>query len=66
MIIPIRCMSCGKPIAHLWEEFKDRVEKKGEDPKKVLDEMGLERYCCRTVFLGQEDTLQLVNKFKKF
>jgi DNA-directed RNA polymerase subunit N len=66
MIIPIRCFSCGKPIAHLWEEFKDRVEKKGEDPAKVLDELGLERYCCRSMFLGQEDTSELVNKFKKF
>jgi DNA-directed RNA polymerase subunit N (RpoN/RPB10) len=59
-------MSCGKPIAHLWEEFKDRVEKKGEDAGKVLDELGLDRYCCRAMFIGQEDTLQLVNKFKKF
>jgi DNA-directed RNA polymerase subunit N len=66
MIIPIRCMSCGKPIGHLWEEFKERVEKKGEDSKKVLDELGLERYCCRAIFLGQVDNLELVNKFKKF
>ena len=65
MIIPIRCMSCGKPIAHLWEQFKKRTEA-GEDAKNVLDELGLERYCCRAVFLGQEDTLELVNKFKKF
>jgi len=65
MIIPIRCFSCGKPIAHLWEEFKKRTEA-GEEANKVLDELGLERYCCRAVFLGQEDTLELVNKFKKF
>jgi DNA-directed RNA polymerase subunit N len=58
-------MSCGKPIAHLWEEFKDRTAK-GEDSKKVLDELGLERPCCRAMFLGQEDTIELVNKFKKF
>jgi len=64
MIIPIRCFTCGKPIAHLWEEFKKRVEK-GEDPKKVLDELGLERYCCRAMFLGHEDYLELVSKFKK-
>jgi len=65
MIIPIRCFSCGKPIAHLWEKFKNRVEK-GEDPKKVLDDLGLERYCCRAVFLGHVDLLELVSKFKKF
>ena len=65
MIIPIRCISCGKPIGHLWEEFKTRTAK-GEDSKKVLDELGLERYCCRAIFLGQVDTIELVNKFKKF
>lgn len=65
MIIPIRCLSCGKPIAHLWEEFKDRTGK-GEDKKKVLDELGLDRMCCRSIFLGQVDNLELVNKFKKF
>ena len=64
MIIPIRCFSCGKPIAHLWEEFKERVEK-GEDSKKILDDLELERYCCRSMFLGQEDLGELVSKFKK-
>ena len=38
MIIPVRCFSCGKPIAQLWEEFKERTEK-GEDAKKVLDQL---------------------------
>lgn len=64
MIIPVRCFSCGKPIGHLWEEFKTRV-KNGELPKKVLDELGLERYCCRSVFLGQADLVELTSKFKK-
>lgn len=64
MIIPIRCFSCGKPIGHLWEEYKKRVAE-GEAPRKVLDELGLERYCCRSVFLGQTDLIELVGKFKK-
>ncbi len=64
MIIPIRCISCGKPVAHLWEEFKARVEK-GEDRKKVLDDLGLERYCCRVLFLGHVDLIDDIAKFKK-
>ena len=64
MIIPIRCFSCGKPIAHLWEEYKKRASE-GEVSKKVLDELGLERYCCRAMFLGQTDLIELVGKFKK-
>ena len=65
MQIPIRCFSCGKPIAHLWQSYKEKV-KAGSNPKKVLDEFDLKRYCCRAMFLGQEDLLELVNKFKKF
>ena len=58
-------MSCGKPIAHLWKDFKQRVES-GEEPGKVMDELELERYCCRAAFLGQVDILELTTKFKKF
>jgi len=65
MIIPIRCFSCGKPIAHLWQQFKERT-KKGEEAGKVLDELGLERYCCRAMFLGQVDMIEEISKFKKF
>lgn len=65
MIIPIRCFSCGKPIAHLWEEFKKRTEK-GEEAKKVLDDLEIDRYCCRAVFLGHVDLIDEVGKFKKF
>ena len=65
MIVPVRCFSCGKPIGHLWEEYKKRVEA-GEEPKKVLDDLGLERYCCRSVFLGHVDLIDMAAKFKKF
>lgn len=65
MIIPIRCWSCGKPVAHLWESYKKKVDG-GEDPGKVMDELGLERYCCRALFLGHVDLLKQVSKFKKF
>ena len=65
MIIPVRCISCGKPIGHLWEDFKERVHVKGEDRKKVLDELGLERYCCRGVFMGHVDLIDTAAHFKK-
>ena len=64
MIIPIRCFSCGKPVAHLWEEYVQKV-KKGEDRKTALDGAGLERYCCRALFLGHVDLLKDTAKFKK-
>lgn len=57
-------MSCGKPIAHLWNQYKERVAK-GEDAGKVMSELGIERYCCRAMFLGQVDLIEEVAKFKK-
>ena len=64
MIIPIRCFSCGKPIAHLWEKYQEKIAK-GEEPGKALADLGLDRYCCRAMFLGQVDTIDQVSKFKK-
>jgi len=57
-------MSCGKPVAHLWEEFKERVQK-GESAKEVLDSLGLKRYCCRALFLGHVDLIDIVARYKK-
>ena len=65
MIIPVRCWSCSKPIGHLGERFQEKLEK-GEDKKKVLDELGLERYCCRSIFMGHVDLIDTVAQFKKF
>ena len=65
MIIPIRCLSCGKPLAHLWELYKKKIDA-GEEPGKVLNELGIERYCCRAVFLGHVDLIDIASQFKKF
>lgn len=65
MIIPIRCWSCGKPIAQFWGEYKEKAEK-GENMKKVLDNLGLERYCCRAMIMGHLDLIETTAQFKKF
>ncbi len=65
MMINIRCWSCGKPIAQLWESYKERVNN-GEDRKKVMDSLGLERYCCRASILGHVDLVDTAAKFKKY
>ncbi|KXB06656.1 DNA-directed RNA polymerase subunit N [candidate division MSBL1 archaeon SCGC-AAA382A20] len=64
MIIPVRCISCGKPVGHLWEEFKERTEE-GEEAKDVLDDLGLDRYCCRSLFLTHSNLIGKAAKFKK-
>ena len=68
MIIPVRCFTCNKVLADKWEFFKKESEKieetKEEDKhfnktykKEILDKLGLERYCCRRVFLGHVDLI---------
>lgn len=61
MQIPVRCFSCGKVIGDKWDEFEERVED-GEDKKEVLDDLGLEKYCCRTVFLTNVDTIDEIGE----
>lgn len=63
MQIPVRCLSCGKVIGNKWEEFQERVEE-GEDKKEVLDDLGLEKYCCRTVFLTNVDSIDEIAEHK--
>jgi len=60
----IRCFSCGKLLADKYERFEERV-KKGEEPKRVLDDLGIKRYCCRAVMLTSIDLTDEITKFKK-
>ena len=64
MIIPIRCMTCGKPVGHLWERFRKEVDG-GASPKSVLDSLGFDRYCCRALFLTHVDMTDKIGQFKK-
>ena len=63
MMVPVRCFSCGKQLAGLFEQFKQRVEK-GEQPEKVLDEMGITRYCCRRILVTHVDIIDEIMKYK--
>lgn len=62
MIIPVRCFSCGKVIGDKWEPFVRRVAA-GENPKAMLDNLGLDRYCCRRMIISHvefiDETLEL-------
>ncbi|MGC8495735.1 MAG: DNA-directed RNA polymerase subunit N [Candidatus Micrarchaeia archaeon] len=60
MMMPVRCFTCGAVIADKWEEYDKRVNKDHESPGKVLDDMGVKRYCCRRMFLGN---LELIDEF---
>lgn len=62
MIIPIRCFSCGKLVGDKWEPFSKRVAA-GEHPKEVLDDVGVDRYCCRRMLLSHVELIDDLLEF---
>ena len=62
MIIPVRCFTCGKVVGDKWEEFTNRV-KEGEDAGRVLDDLGVTRYCCRRMLLSHVEIIDEIIKF---
>lgn len=84
MLIPIRCFTCNKLLAHKWDEYMAKIQqhyneveksKKAEDHTtgfklnessagqikektfegRVLDELGFNKYCCRSIVLSTVD-----------
>ena len=56
MIIPVRCFTCGKVVGDKWEIYKEKIES-GYTSKKALDELGMTRYCCRTMLHTHVDLI---------
>jgi DNA-directed RNA polymerase subunit N len=49
-------------IGDKWERFAERV-KNGEDPAKVLDSLGVTRYCCRRMLLSNVDVIDEILRY---
>ena len=62
MLVPVRCFTCGNTVADKFDEYQNRI-KSGEEPAKVLDSLGIERYCCRRMMLTTLETIQQVIPF---
>jgi len=62
VLVPIRCFTCGNLVADKFEEYQNRA-KSGEEPAKILDSLGIERYCCRRMLLTTVETIQQVIPF---
>ncbi|RLE82251.1 MAG: DNA-directed RNA polymerase subunit N [Thermoprotei archaeon] len=63
-MFPVRCFTCGAVIGDKWEEYIKRVSK-GEEPGKVLDSLGIKRYCCRRMFLSHVELIDEILKYEK-
>jgi len=62
VLVPVRCFTCGNLVADKFDEYQNRV-KSGEGPAKILDSLGIERYCCRRMMLTTLETIQQVIPF---
>jgi DNA-directed RNA polymerase subunit N (RpoN/RPB10) len=62
LIIPVRCFSCGNLVGDKWEEFARRV-KDGDEPRDVLDDLGMKRYCCRRMLISN---VEVIDEFLKY
>ena len=62
MLVPVRGFTCGNLVADKFDEYQNRV-KSGEEPAKILDSLGIERYCCRRMMLTTLETIQQVIPF---
>jgi DNA-directed RNA polymerase subunit N len=59
MITPIRCFSCNKVIGDIYEYYIELLNK-NEDNKKILDDLGLNRYCCRRHLISTVDMMNMI------
>ena len=62
VLVPVRCFTCGKLIADKYEDYQNKI-KTGEEPQKVLDELKIERYCCRRMLLTTVESIQQIIPF---
>mgnify|MGYP001446942241 FL=1 len=60
--IPIRCFSCGGLVADKLEELESRTNN-GENAKEVLDDLGVERYCCRRMLLSNTNIIDEILRY---
>ncbi|MBD3389402.1 DNA-directed RNA polymerase subunit N [Candidatus Micrarchaeota archaeon] len=63
MEFPVRCFTCGAVIGDLYEKYKESIET--QPPAEVLSELGVKRYCCRRMFLGHVEGMEVIQKYKK-
>ena len=60
MIIPVRCFTCGKVVGSSYPEYVKRASM-GESPQKILDNLGLERYCCRRMIISHANLIEEIS-----
>lgn len=63
MMVPVRCFTCGSVVGEHWDEYSERVAD-GEDPEAVLDDLGVDRHCCRRMLISHTDLVDVVSPYQ--
>ena len=64
MIIPIRCFSCGKLIADIYQPYLDLLEK-GVPSDEAFKQLGINRFCCRRMVVAHVDLIDDLLRFPR-
>lgn len=64
MMVPVRCFTCGNVVGEHWEEFKSRTQEDGENAAEVLDDLGVNRHCCRRMLISHKDLVDIVAPYQ--
>lgn len=63
MEFPVRCFSCGAVIGDLYEQYKTLAKDKGSET--ALNDLGVERYCCRRMFISHIESIEKISKYPR-
>ncbi|MBI5223686.1 DNA-directed RNA polymerase subunit N [Candidatus Micrarchaeota archaeon] len=63
MEFPVRCFTCGGVIGDLYEDYRAKLAHKNAEA--ALDELNVDRYCCRRMFISHVDLVPTLLKYKK-
>ena len=60
-MLPIRCFTCGKVLGNKYEKFNNY-----KDKEQAYKELGIQRYCCKTILLTSIDTSEFMQDYTSF
>ena len=63
MEFPVRCFTCGAVIGHLYSDYKKLSADKSAEV--ALDELGVNRFCCRRMFISHVDIVDTVIRYPR-
>ena len=62
MLIPVKCFSCGLPIAHKYEKYIEMKKDKNKDFHRddiyIFKKLRIKRYCCKRMLMTNVDLVK--------